>query len=167
MTSTQTARAARAYAAEHGVKYTAALRAVTGNIPTYPRVEVGQKIRFAGDRNSMTVRAVSEDGRFVVLTRPAFGDVTYTVIDFALGIRGSATSWALSFLTDEDCKEAVAAFVRHTEPRMPGSPLEVTSQISRRNRVWLSFTDRQTDPRTAAILDQLRSVPLDPREARP
>lgn len=163
MSSTQITRAARAYAAEHGVKYTAALRAVTegekvAQADGYPRFVVGQKVRFAEYRTSMIVRAHSDDGRFVALTAKPFGRDTYTVIDFAKGIRGTATSWGCGFVTDEDCEESIAAFVRFDQPRVEGAPLEITSEVSYRNWVWLRYADAQVDPRTTAMLPTLRAL---------
>lgn len=162
MSSTQVTKAARAYAAEHGVKYTAALRAVTAGsaprAPRYPVFEIGQKVRFIEDRVSMIVRAISEDGRYVALTQKFFGENSYTVIDFAKGIRGTGTSWGIGFNTDEDCEESVAAFVRFDQPRVPGAPLEITSEVSYRNWVWLRYTDTQVDARTQKMLPELRAL---------
>ena len=163
MSSTQITKAARAYAAEHGVKYTTALRVVTRDAETsptarYPRFEVGQKVRFAEYRISMVVRAFSDDGRYVALTAKFFGKDSYTVIDFAKGIRGTGTSWGIGFETDEECRESIEAFVRHDLPRAVGDPLEITSEISYRNWVWLRYTDAQVDPRTTVMLPALRAL---------
>ena len=76
----------------------------------YPEFAVGQKVIFAEFTRSWTVRAVSTSGRFVAFTSTMFGKLEYTVADLALGVRGTASSWGVSFTTDEDCVAALAAF---------------------------------------------------------
>lgn len=124
----------------------------------WPTLALGQKVRFDSDRTSMTVRAVSRGGRFVALTRPfnlgRRSKVQYTVIDFALGIRGTATSWGVGFETDEQCAEAMAAF--EAGAQMKREPGVLTSEISFRNWCWLRFTDKQVDARTQRLLAALR-----------
>lgn len=167
--STQIKKAAREYAAENGVKYTTALRAVSGaasvsaTAASYPKLVVGQRIRFAEYRTSMTVRAISTDGRFVALTQKMFGDLSYTVMDLELGIRGTATSYGVGFTTDEDCREAVAAFERSArierEHNLSHNDAgELLSEVSYRNWVWLRYTDSQPDKRTEAMVPELRAL---------
>lgn len=54
---------------------------------------VGDKVKFLGEEKPYTVRTISPDGRWVILTRPHHDDevghiVRYTIIDFAGGVRG-------------------------------------------------------------------------------
>lgn len=128
----------------------------------YPHLVVGQRIRFAGERTSMAVRAISSSGRFVALTKPfnlgRRSKILYSVIDFAKGIRGTATSYGVGFETVEQCEEALEAFEAHVarkEGVRGGEPV-ITSEVSYRNWVWLRFTDRQPDARTQEMLPLLR-----------
>lgn len=51
---------------------------------------VGDKVKFAEERLRYTVRAVSADGRWVILTKPfnPRRTVLYTIIDWDSGVRG-------------------------------------------------------------------------------
>ncbi|XKH58561.1 hypothetical protein LG293_16030 (plasmid) [Citricoccus nitrophenolicus] len=122
----------------------------------HPELAVGQRVRFAGSRTSFTVQAVSETGRYVALNRkvttPATGPtVQYTVIDFELGIRGTASSWGVGFQNQEQCQDALVAFEAGPEALMG-------SEVSWRNWVWLRFTDRQPDASVEPLLPALRRV---------
>lgn len=121
----------------------------------YPEFAVGQKVIFAEFTRSWTVRAVSTSGRFVAFTSTMFGKLGYTVADLTLGVRGTASSWGVSFTTDEDCVAALAAFERGAAGIVDGS---ITSQVSHRNWVWLRYAAVQRDERTAAMLQELREI---------
>lgn len=114
----------------------------------WPKLEVGQRLRFADSRQAMCVRAVSADGRFVVATRPfnARRTVLYTVIDFQQGIRGRDDHYGVGYETDEECRSAIE--------RLADGEIEV----SFRHWEWLRYSDTQPDPATARMLPWLRIV---------
>lgn len=116
----------------------------------YPKMEIGQKVRFEGERKSFTVQAVSESGRWVALTQPfnLRNTVMYTVIDWELGIRGADNCFGLGYETPEQCQDALAQFEMADEP----------AEISYRNWVWLRYADKQPDKRTEAMLPELRRI---------
>lgn len=80
------------------------------------RVElaVGNHVRFIRDHDGpFEVRAISSDGRWVILTRPYDGpeaSVIYTVLDFDSGVRGADNYGGLGYETDEQIAEALARF---------------------------------------------------------
>lgn len=170
MTTDQYAKtAARALAAATNQSYTRARYALaaTGDEPgPWPVLRVDQKIRFAGDRLSFLVDAVSPDGRFVACTRASnlrrgssVPERLYSVIDMAKGIRGTASSWGVGFTTRAECEESLTWFVNETLPpqRRTGDSLQ-TSEVSWRNWVWLRMHERQTDPTVAVLVPWLRQV---------
>jgi hypothetical protein len=61
------------------------------NIETeYPALAVGDKLKFAEEKQRYTVRSVSKDGRWAICTKPfnACNTVLYTILDLAEGERG-------------------------------------------------------------------------------
>lgn len=129
--------------------YTQARNAVIAR-PAFPKLEVGQRIRFDSDRMSMTVRLQSPDHRFAILTRPfpLRNTVLYTVLDFTQGIRGTSNNrfGPFGYETDEGIRGNMDGFQT--------GDLEV----SYRRWVWLRYTDIQPDPRTQQILGTLREI---------
>ena len=84
-----------------------------------------------------------------------FGKLEYTVADLTLGVRGNASSWGVSFTTDEDCVEALHALERGAAGSVEGS---ITYPVSHRNWVWLRYAAVQRDERAAAMLQELREI---------
>lgn len=152
---------------------------------TWPPFQPGMKIRFASEKQAYTVQAVSPTGRYVVCTKPfnARRTILHTVLDLARGVRGPGTSWALGYGTPEDCKDTAAAFdaadtyaamttARHQiDPDDPqwlaqhpdlidrhGQPHPRQCEISYRNWVWIRLDDRQSDTRTAALVNPIRTL---------
>lgn len=70
------------------------------------------RIKFAGEKQRYTVRAVSADGRWAICTKPfnLQRTVIYTVIDFDGGVRGPSTSWGSGFETEQQIAESMAQF---------------------------------------------------------
>ena len=81
------------------------------------RVEmlVGDRVQFYGEtfRIWWTVRAVSPDGRWAILTKPhnLQRTVLYTVIDFDSGVRGPDNYGSLGYETPEQIAAAMERFV--------------------------------------------------------
>ena len=70
---------------------------------------VGDRIRFAGERNDYTVRA--SDDRYLICTKPfnCMGTTLYTIVDLQDRVRGREDLiFGASFETDEDCRNALA-----------------------------------------------------------
>ncbi len=68
--------------------------------------KVGDKIKFAGQRQRYTVQAC--DDRFVICTKPfnLKKTVIYTVIDFERGVRGTENLvFGMGAETQEQCQE--------------------------------------------------------------
>ena len=80
------------------------------------RVELrpGDRVEFDGDvrRVWWTVRAVSQDGRWAILTVPfnLHRTVLYTVVDFDSGVRGPDNYGGLGYESDEAIAAALARF---------------------------------------------------------
>lgn len=132
-----------------GETYARARNAVAAR-PSFPTLEVGQRIRFEGDRTSMTVRAQSKDRRYVILTRPfpLRKTVLYSIVDFTSGIRGTGNlvfGW-YGYETDADIRENLALLE------------EGEMEVSHRRWVWLRYTDSQPDTRTQGIIGLLREI---------
>lgn len=178
-----------AASAESGSKYTTALRArsaAQAAVSPWPAFEPGMRIRFAEDRQSFTVQAVSRNGRYVVCTRPfnLQRTVFYTVMDLAKGIRGRDNRvFSPGYETREQCVDAAAAFeaadiykhLRETgqyhdwydtewlrkNPELlsrDGVAHPTDTEISYRNWVWIRLQDIQTDPRTVGLIPALRAL---------
>lgn len=81
------------------------------------RVElhVGDRVRFEGEtyRVWWTVRAVSTDGRWAILTKPhnVAQTVLYTVVDFDDGVRGPDNYGSLGYESPEEIERAMGMFV--------------------------------------------------------
>jgi hypothetical protein len=74
------------------------------------RVQAGDRLRFAEERNSYTVQAVSVDGRWAVCTKPfkARGTVLYSIVDFDADVRGvDDRVFSAGYETAGQCEEAV------------------------------------------------------------
>lgn len=152
----------------------------------WPTFTPGMKIRFADEKQSYTVQAVSRSGRYVVCTKPfnARRSILHSVMDLALGIRGSATSWAVGYGTPQDCQDTAAAFdasdtyeamyaagelpaaaddphwlARHPElVDSQGRQFLTKCEVSYRNWAWIRLDDRQSDTRTAALIADIRAL---------
>lgn len=98
-------------------------------------LEVGVRIKFAGDAKWWAVRAESADRRYAVCTRQAEfkpkGEVFYTIVDQVEYLRGPCNligqSWD-AYMSDEKCAELIAA--------LESGEVE----ISHRNRVGLNVS---------------------------
>ncbi len=77
---------------------------------------VGDKVKLADTRQRWTVRAVTDRGRFAILTKPFNIEhtVLYTVVDFDRGVRGKDNYYGLGYETDEQVAKALHSF-QHTE----------------------------------------------------
>ncbi|MFD9964866.1 hypothetical protein [Amycolatopsis sp. NPDC058986] len=76
-------------------------------------LQPGDAIRFSDERRSYTVRAVSDDGRWVACTKPfpAQDTVLYTVCDFQENLRGHDNFLlGLGYETDGECRAAIGMF---------------------------------------------------------
>lgn len=112
----------------------------------YPNIETGDRIRFAGQRQPFTVRATGAEGRYAVATRLAPGGrLQYTLLDFALGVRGTDNAYARHGYTTAD---QIAASLH--------ALISGDITISDRNWVWLDYADDQPDATTAYELRFLR-----------
>lgn len=123
----------------------------------WPLLAVGQRVRWAEYGTADTVRAVSDDGRWVITTRPfsARTTVLYTVVDFAAGVRGKDDRLlGGGYETDEQLQRALAQLVAGE------------MGVSHRWWVWLRFADTQRDLVTAAQLPALRAFAAGPFPAR-
>jgi hypothetical protein len=96
--------------------------------------KVGDKIRFAEEKQRYTVQAVND--RFAVLTKPfnARKTVFYTVVDFAQEIRGTENLiFGMGAETEQQCEEMLE---------------RVTSgdtEVSHRNRVPLKIIEARNN----------------------
>lgn len=91
---------------------------------------VGDRLRFAEEKRSYTVRAVSD--RWVICTKPfaARQSVIYTVLDLHHQVRGVDNHvLSLGYETDDDCIHALAQFLGGTaalSSRYKPIPLRIT-----------------------------------------
>jgi len=71
---------------------------------------VGDRVKFAEEKQAYTVQAVSASGRYVICTKPfnARRTVLYCIIDRQLGVRGVDNSLgnSLGYETREQCERA-------------------------------------------------------------
>lgn len=99
------------------------------------QLRLGDRLGFADEKRTYTVRAVSVDGRWAICTKPfnAMHTVLYTVIDFAAGVRGPDNCHGLGYETDEQCAEALDRFeegtARHSGRNKP-IPVRITRWIA-------------------------------------
>lgn len=96
-------------------------------------LSVGNRIKFAGEKQRYTVRAVSADGRWVICTKPfnARRTVIYTVVDFDSGVRGPDNFHGLGYETEAEIAAAMARFEAGT------------AEVSLRYDVYLDIEDVQ------------------------
>lgn len=89
-------------------------------VQPYPQLQVGDKVKLAATKRQWTVRAVTNAGRFAILTQPfnLQRTVLYTVIDFDRGVRGRDNYYGLGYETPEDIASALHEF-QHTEDGSP------------------------------------------------
>lgn len=77
-------------------------------------LHVGDRVQFTGEtyRVWWTVKAVSTDGRWAILTKPfnARRTVLYTIVDFDDGVRGPDDCAGLGYESDEQIAGAMAMF---------------------------------------------------------
>lgn len=90
-------------------------------------LQVGERVRLDGTKRAWKVRARGE--RYIVLTQPfnLRRTVLYTVIDLEMGRRGTVTSWACGFETEDEIAESLAMLERGD------------TELSSRNNVPLLF----------------------------
>jgi hypothetical protein len=78
-------------------------------------LRVGDRVRFRDEtyRVWWTVRAVSPDGRWAILTKPdnLRHSVLYTIVDFDDGVRGPDNYGGLGYETPEQIADAMERFV--------------------------------------------------------
>lgn len=79
-----------------------------------PVLAVGDRIKFAEERQRYTVRAVSADGRFAICTKPfnPRHTVLYSIIDFKRDVRGPDN---LIFSSGYETDEQIASNMRLLE----------------------------------------------------
>lgn len=116
-------------------------------------LDVGDRIKFAGDRGWWTVRAATTN--FVALTRQAEferrGVLYYTVIDWRNGVRGPCDlvgqAWGDGSYTEEQCADMLKLFEAAGEPDPPADedgswPSRDVLHVSQRNWVPIVITER-------------------------
>lgn len=116
---------------------------------TYPSLTVGQRIRFEGEKAPYRVRVVSRSRRFAIVTKPfnLKKTVLYSVIDFALGVRGTDNAYNRhGYTTEEHIARSMQAF--------EAGEIEV----SHRHWEWLRYADEQPDTVTSQMLHELRTT---------
>jgi hypothetical protein len=76
------------------------------------RLAPGDRVKFRGEKQRYTVRAVSTDGRWVICTKPfnLRRTVIYTVIDFDSGVRGPDNCLGLGYETEDQIAAAMVKF---------------------------------------------------------
>lgn len=81
-----------------------------------PQLRVGDRVRFGATKQRWAVQAVTDQGRFAILTKPfnAQRTVLYTIVDFDRGVRGKDNFHGLGYETPEDIAEALHG-LQHTE----------------------------------------------------
>lgn len=172
-------RAAAALAEATGQTHTRCLYALRGGDDApWPILPAGARVKFFQQRPGQpvlfTIRAVSDDGRFVICTRGAGEQTQYTVVDMRLGIRGTSDSYGTGFVTDADIAESMQSLLDGVEVEEHGKPVRqdeygpvITAQVSVRNWVWLRMAPTQPDPRIQPLLPWLAQVmALAPRRDR-
>lgn len=84
--------------------------AFEGDTSEAEKLAVGDRVWLAGTRRAWNVRARTE--RYVICTQPfnLKRTVLYTVIDLALGIRGTDNYGGLGYDTDEEIARAAHLF---------------------------------------------------------
>lgn len=167
-TSRTLSRAAAALSEVTGQSHTRALYALRGapDAP-WPILPVGAKIKFAvrpGVPALFSIAAVSEHGRFVVCIHEGKRGRDYTVIDMALGIRGTSDC-GTGFMDEAQIAESMQALLEGERVYDRGLPSRddefgpaLAAQISYRNWVWLRMAASQPDPRIQAMLPWLAQV---------
>jgi hypothetical protein len=114
-------------------------------------VQVGDRVRFDDKRTSWLARAVTPDGRYLILTAAMFGDVYYTIIDWDQDIRGpmNVIGWGLSIDTtsgpDEHVDKAIEMLRPWPQSPPDGGPIPLDDglygyEVSRRGEVPLRIT---------------------------
>lgn len=112
------------------------------------RLQVGDRVKLAGDVQRWTVRGVTTGGRFAILTKPFNFQrtVLYTVIDFERGVRGRDNHHGLGYESDEQVAAALAAF-QATEDDLPGQRAREAEE--RGETSWPSVFAAEVSHRTA------------------
>lgn len=99
-------------------------------------LSVGDKVKFAEEKQRYSVRAVSSDGRWAVCTKPfnPLHTVLYTVVDLEDQVRGRDDCHGLGYETDELCAAACAMFesgeAEHSLRRHPPIRLRIDTEKS-------------------------------------
>ncbi|SLH38449.1 hypothetical protein [Mycobacteroides abscessus] len=180
-------RKLRTRALQGAGNYTGALRATeTPQHKAWPMFKPDMRIKFVGEKQSYTVQAVSQDGRYVVCTRPfnLRRTVYYTVMDLQQGIRGTDDYGGLGYEDRRQCEQAVACFVATdtynalsesgdiptdadeyekwivAQPGLndeQGNEL-LRAEVSHRNWVWIRLAEYQRDPTVAHFSARMREI---------
>jgi hypothetical protein len=111
---------------------------------------IGYRVRFDDKSTSWLVRAVSDDGRYTLLTCAHFGEVAYTIIDWRQGVRGAMDvlggGMGIDTLSgpDENIDEAMDMLAGRGEFHNGNY-----WGVSRRNRVSLRISSVRSSPDSA------------------
>jgi len=88
------------------------MRTVRWDVPCedWPTLRSGDKIKFQGEGQRYTVRAVSADGRWAICTKPfnLKHTVLYAIVDFKEAVRGPDDFRGLGYETPEQITNAMA-----------------------------------------------------------
>ncbi|WP_028474078.1 hypothetical protein [Nocardioides alkalitolerans] len=111
------------------------------NDTTNVALAVDDRLRFDGKATSWRVRAVSDDGRYVLATASLFGDVAYTILDWEQGVRGplNVIGGGMGIDTTSGPDEQINKtmnMITGTDQALAAS----TWEVSRRNRVPIAIT---------------------------
>lgn len=110
------------------------------------KLKPGDRVRFDGKATSWLVRASARDGRFDIATASLFGQLYYTIIDHAEGVRGALN--AVFGVPEEIVMrqgsdagiDALAKMLDGTYGLDEGEEPVETWEVSHRNRVPLNIT---------------------------
>lgn len=120
-------------------------------VTTPPRLQVGDRVKFAEEKQRYTVRAVTRAGRFAICTKPFNLErtVLYSVVDFDRGVRGTDNYYGLGYESDVQVAEALHEF-QHTEDNMSACDTEVHfcrggAEVSKRAHNYIDLQIERVD----------------------
>lgn len=119
----------------------------------YPLIHVGQRIRFAGQKQQWKVIRTGAEGRFAICTRGA----NYTVLDFGLGVRGPVNNQFMYATPRDDAAALTMIYALERGEIM----------VSERNWVWLDPADDQPDEHSLELVGAIRELAWDRYENFP
>ena len=95
---------------------------------------VGDRVKFAEEKQRYTVRGVTRGGRFAICTKPfnPLRTVLYSVVDFQRGVRGKDNYYGLGYESDADVAAALHQF-QHTEN---DDPPDLTNACESADGFW-------------------------------